>query len=143
MKILFDTNVILDTLLDREPFSKTSTALIAKVEDGTIAGLMSATTLTTIHYLAAKVIGTWPARDEIRKLLSLFEVAAVNRTVVDRALESKITDFEDAVLLEAARHAGADALVTRNGQDFKADKFAIYTPTDLLRAVTALGGPIS
>ena len=67
MRILFDTNVILDVLLDREPFSTTAAKLFSKVETGEITGYVCATTITTIHYLARKVIGTGSAMEEINK----------------------------------------------------------------------------
>lgn len=57
MKVLFDTNVILDVLLDREPFSAAASLLLAKAEQDEIAGFACATTITTIYYLAAKMLG--------------------------------------------------------------------------------------
>ena len=57
MKILFDTNVILDVLLDREPFSSIAAKLFSRVETGEITGYVCATTITTLHYLTRKVVG--------------------------------------------------------------------------------------
>ena len=57
MKILFDTNVILDLLLDRAPFSQAAGKLLSAVELGEVGGCVCATTMTTIHYLATKVVG--------------------------------------------------------------------------------------
>ena len=74
MRILFDTNVILDVLLDREPFSDAATQLLENVENGSLVGYLSATTITTIHYLAAKSIGKEKAQIEISKLLSTIEI---------------------------------------------------------------------
>ena len=77
-------------------------------------------------------------RKEIRKLLRLFDVAPVNRVVLETALEARgFTDFEDAVLHEAARQVGADALVTRNGKDFRRAKLAVYGPEDFISAIVA------
>ena len=70
MKVLFDTNVVLDFLLDRKPFSAVAARLLARVERGEIEGLLGATTLTTIHYLLAKVIGGEAALDAVRKELA-------------------------------------------------------------------------
>ena len=98
MKILFDTNVVLDIMLDRRHYSNVSVQLFSKVESGDIIGYICATTVTTIHYLAVKVVGTGKAKSEIDKLLTLFEITPVNRAVVEKAETSNITDFEDAVL---------------------------------------------
>ena len=119
MKILLDTNIVLDVLMDRMPFADAATELFSKVEEGTIIGYLCGTTITTVYYLAAKTVGTRRAHEEIKKLLSLFEVAPVNRHVLESALGANFHDFEDAVVHEAACHVGAEAIVTRNQKDFK------------------------
>lgn len=131
MKILFDTNIILDLLLDRAPFADAAAELFAKVEDGTIVGYLCGTTVTTIHYLTAKVVGSVRAKNEVGKLLSLFEVAPVNRAILESALNAGFADFEDAVIHEAADHSGAEAIVTRNLKDFKKSRVAVYHSIEL------------
>ena len=131
MKVLFDTNIVLDLLMDRMPFSEAAALLISKVEDGTMTGFLCGTTVTTVYYLVAKELGAAQARTEIKKILSLFEVAPVNRPVLESALAVGFDDFEDAVIYEAACHAGAEAIVTRNQKDFKNSKISIYTSTEL------------
>ncbi len=131
MKILFDTNVVLDVLLKREPHAATAVRLVAAVEQGIITGYLSATTITTIFYLATKTVGAAQARQDIRRLLTLFMVAPVNRSVLEDALRSTFTDFEDAVLHEAARQSGAEGIVTRNADDFRGAALRIYAPDEL------------
>lgn len=133
MKVLFDTNVVLDLLLDREPFVQRSAYLFAEVEKGGIIGFLSATTITTVYYLATKAVNIKIAQQKISRLLELFDVAAVNRLVLKDALSLQFSDFEDAVLHEAARHAGVNAIVTRNGSDFKKARLAIYSPGELIK----------
>lgn len=130
MKILFDTNVVLDVLMDREPFSDAAATLFAMVEEGDCIGHLCATTLTTIYYLAGKALGAKGAKQAIQKLLALFEVAPVNRLVLETALQVRFMDFEDAVVYAAALHAGADVIVTRNEVDFKSSKIPIYSPLE-------------
>ena len=137
MKILFDTNVVLDVLLDREPFSTPAALLFSKVERGELTGCLCATTVTTIHYLARKVLGTDRAREHIGKLFTLFEVAPVNRPVLEAAIKAGFADFEDAVIHEAALHTGAQGLVTRNPADFKRSKIPIYLSDELLMALAS------
>ncbi|MBI4371004.1 MAG: PIN domain-containing protein [Elusimicrobia bacterium] len=132
MKVLVDTNVVLDLLLDREPFSDSAARLFSLIEEGRVTGYLCATTLTTIHYLAGKVLGRSKARDEVRKCLSFLEVAAVTRPVLENALNSNLQDFEDAVLCEAAREIGAEAIVTRNKVDFKKAPLPTHTPQEFL-----------
>lgn len=138
MKILFDTNVILDVLLKRQPHAQTAVQLFAAVEFGMLDGLIPATALTAIFYLARKATGHNHALAEIRNLLKLFAVAPVSRVIIEDALNLPFTDFEDAVLHEAGRHAGVDGIVTRNVADFKRASLHIYNPDALLRILKTL-----
>jgi predicted nucleic acid-binding protein len=137
VKILFDTNVVLDVLMDRMPYADAAAELFSQVEEGTIIGYLGATTITTVFYLAAKTVGAARAQAEIRKLLTLFEVAPVNRPVLEAALGVDFKDFEDAVIHEAACHVGADAIVTRNQKDFKKSRIAVYTADEMAKILTA------
>ena len=143
MRVLFDTNVVLDVLLDRAPFAEVGANLFSRVERGELTGFVGATTVTTVHYLSSKVVGTVRAHDVVEKLLILFGVAAVNRTVLVDALVLGFGDYEDAVLHEAARHAGAEGVVTRDRRGFRKAKLAVYTPEELRRMLDAIGKSIS
>lgn len=137
MKVLFDTNVVLDFLLDRNPFSATATRLVARVERRELEGFLGATTLTTIHYILARALGKQAALEAVRDLLALFSVAAVDGRILSLAADFAFPDFEDAVLHEAARLAGAGAIVTRNGDDFKGATLGIDAPDELEAALAA------
>lgn len=132
MRILFDTDVILDLLLDREPFNATAAWLVNRVHTGELEGFISAITLTTIFYLARKAVGNKRARSYIEDLLKIFQVALVNKAVLETALALPI--YEDAVQHASAELAGAEGIVTRNVPDFKQATLKVYTPVEL-RAV--------
>jgi predicted nucleic acid-binding protein len=133
MKILFDTNTVLDLLLDREPFVDPVAQLFSLVERGDLLGCLGATTITTLYYLASKVMGRKTAQKEIQKLLVLFEIAPVNHPVLQAALQSGFPDFEDGVIHEAARFTGADGIVTRDPKGFKKAEIRIYSPEELIQ----------
>jgi predicted nucleic acid-binding protein len=137
MKVLFDTNVVLDVLLARKPHATAAAQLFALVERGEMQGSVCATTITTIHYLAARAVGPKRAEKHLRQLLSLFEVAPVTGAVVASALDLGFADFEDAVVHEAARACGASAIVTRNAKDFARASLPVLSPVELLAAVAA------
>lgn len=139
MIVLFDTDVILDLLLDREPFAEAATLVFSRVEKGDITGYVCATTTTTLHYLAAKTVGAAKARKYIQRLLSLLEVAPVNRPVLEAALAGKFDDFEDGVVSEAAHHIGARAIVTRNVKHYKGSAVPAYLPSEILEMLVASG----
>ena len=138
MKVLFDTNVVLDVLLDREPFAAPAAGLFVQVEQGALGGLLCATTITTVHYLAGQVVGKDRGQSEIGKLLALFEIAPVTRAMLETALTAKFSDFEDAVLHEAARHSGVQGIVTHDPKGFKQATLPIYSPVELVRLLATL-----
>jgi len=141
VKLLFDTNVVLDLLMDREPFADAAGELFGRVEAGGIIGCLCATTITTVFYLVSKALGPDRAKAEIAKLMALFEIAPVNRPVLESALASLFVDFEDAVLHEAACHFGSDAIVTRNQRDFRNARIPVYAPTELAAILFASEKP--
>ena len=138
MKVLFDTNIILDVLLDRKPFSDHASFLMSKVELSEINGFLCATTVTTIHYLLLKHLDKEKAITSIHSIMALFEIASVNRIVIESALKSKFTDFEDSVLHESAKHAGVEYIITRNIKDFKKANIPVFTPTEFLSMLESL-----
>ena len=140
MKVLVDTNVVLDVLLDRHPFSKDATRIFALVEESKLEGFLCATTVTTIDYLLGRALTSRKARTTLKRLLDLFEVAPVNRPVLEAALRSGISDFEDAVLEQSGKLVSVDAIVTRNIKEFKKSTVVVLDPAELLSAVDAIKG---
>lgn len=135
MRVLVDTNVVLDVLMAREPHLEHALAVVAAAESGRVRGVLGATTVTTVFDLAAKSAGVEAARRHVGALLELFDVAAVDRTVLVRALDAGFDDYEDGVLHEAAAAAGANAIVTRDRSGFRAATLPVFTPEAFLAAL--------
>jgi predicted nucleic acid-binding protein len=140
VRLLLDTNVVLDLMLARQPFAVGSAAIIAAIEAGKSEGYLCATTVTTIHYLAVKALGKKQAEAHVSALLGIFRIAAVNEAVLSAALKRGGKDFEDDVVIEAALNVGADAIVTRNAADFRRAPLAIYQPRDVIALLDIRGG---
>lgn len=132
MRILFDTNVLLDVLLAREPVVEVSATLFDANVRGAVDGVVGATTVTTIFYLVARERRAATARRHVKELLRLFDVAPVSRRVLVRAMDAGFEDYEDAVLAAAADGGGCDGIVTRNETDFGSAALPVYTPSELL-----------
>ena len=132
MNALFDTNVILDLLLDREPFNAPATWLISQAEAGAINGSLCVTTLTNIFYIASKALNRQQAATAVANIMSIFEVAPVTRAVIEDALTTPIQDFEDAVLYQSAIHYGCQLIVTRNTKDFTHTRIPVMTPDEFI-----------
>ena len=138
MRILFDTNVILDLLLEREPFAKEAELLVNMVEKGEVEGVLCATTITTIHYLISKSLGKEKSIEVIESLFKLFEIAGVTRAVLIDALEVKDKDFEDAVLYKSAFHFGVTMIVTRDRSDFDKADIPVMSPHETLAMLASM-----
>lgn len=136
MRILVDTNVVLDLLLARKPFVSDAARIFTMVERGSVEGVLCATTFTTIDYLLGQSLSEFEAREAVRKLLSLFEVAPVNRVVLAAAIESSMRDFEDAILAQSANHSGIERIVTRNTSDFSQSPVIAIDPPEFLAQLT-------
>jgi predicted nucleic acid-binding protein len=131
-RVLFDTNVVLDVLLDREPHAEASAAVWAAVETGAAEGLLAAHAVTTVHYLAGKELGAAKARRTVSAILTVFGIAAVDKAVLEEALQLPVSDFEDAVTAATARLAGCECIVTRDPKGFRASAVRAFTPEAVL-----------
>lgn len=132
-RVLVDTDVILDLVLGREPFYPSASRLFVAFEEGRIEGYVSSLAYSNLFYLLRKVKDGGPeAMAILRKLRLVTRVLAVDEKIVDLALASTFTDFEDAIQYFAAAEWELEAIVTRNRRDYKASKIAIVSAEECL-----------
>ena len=132
MRVIIDTNVVLDALLSRAPFDSDAVEILGRVERSEIEAYLCATTVTTIHYFIEQSLSELETRKALQTLLKLFEVAPVNRSVLERALAMNLRDYEDAVISAAGELVGAEAVVTRNAKDFAKSPLRVFQPDEFL-----------
>jgi len=118
-RLLVDTNVALDVLLDREPHVEKSVAIWAAIETRLSEGFLAAHAITTIHYLMQKELGVAKAKQMIGLILLVFRVAPVDGAVIEQASRLPIADFEDAVTAAAALKSDCEFIVTRDPKGFR------------------------
>jgi predicted nucleic acid-binding protein len=132
MKILFDTNVLLDAMLAREPFLADATFLLNAVESGRVEGFMSATTVTDVHYLVGRQTKSSEAAiAAVTRLLALMEICAVDREVLEQAIALELPDFEDAVQIACAIKLELEGIVTRDVNGFAGSPIPVFSPQEL------------
>ncbi len=119
MKLLLDTNVLLDSVLRRQPWAGDAIRLIAEVERGRAAGYLAGHTVTTAHYIIEKVLGRQGARASVSEILRLFEIVPVEKADFHHAAALGLRDYEDAVQAVCALKVDVDFIVTRNEKDFQ------------------------
>jgi predicted nucleic acid-binding protein len=122
MKILLDTNVMLDTFLIREPYNKHSDAIFDLISDNNIIGYINTSSITDIYYVLRKKFNDTESREKIRTLLNLLRAIDVTRADCFSALDSPISDFEDALVAVCAAKEGLDFIVTRDDEFLKIPK---------------------
>ena len=115
MRILVDTNIVLDFLLDREPFVYQSALLFQKIASEQMIGYATATTLTDIFYVSRRHTRSIErARQAVAITLVALEICPVDKFVLEAALSSTTADFEDALQIACALAHNLDAIVTRD-----------------------------
>ena len=133
MKAFYDTNVLLDVLLRREPFCEDSARAWTLAEMGRIEGYVSAVSFVNVFYLVDRMRGQKEAARAVRTMLDVFTAVACDASVINRAIDSRMRDFEDAVQYFSALHAGADCILSRNPGDFpRRPAVPVFSPTEFL-----------
>lgn len=138
-KLLLDVNVALDVLLDRRPHSEPAAALWGAIESGRATGFLPAHGLTTVHYLARRSRGVRFARQVVEDILTVFEIAAVDGTVLRKALSLPFSDFEDAVCASCAVESGCEVIVTRDATGFRGAPLRVLDPASTLAWLEVAG----
>lgn len=131
MRILADTDVVLDLLLDRAPFVEAAARLWELQEQGRLEIHISAITPLNVYYIARRLRGAGPARQAVEALLSCCHVCPVTPAVLTEALTLRLSDYEDAVQCVSASASSLSAIVTRNGKDFQGAPMPVYTPQEI------------
>ena len=132
-KVMIDTNIFLDVLLEREGLVEASAAVLTLCEEGKLYGLVSASCVTDIFYIVRKALhSTDAAYTAIGKVLDIVHVCDVTNTDVLLAYEQKAHDFEDCLLSVCAKSAGCKCVVTRNVKDYADFDVPAVLPEDML-----------
>ena len=131
-KIFVDTDVILDLLARRVPFFHFSAVLFTFAEMKKLELYTSPLILANTFYILRKQLGNNEAKNALRKLRILLHVVDSSESIIDKALNSDFTDFEDAIQYYTALEHGIKIILTRNVRDYKKASVIIQTPEEFL-----------
>ncbi|MEO6818876.1 MAG: PIN domain-containing protein [Ginsengibacter sp.] len=130
-KIFVDTNIIVDLIADRKPFSKYAIEIFNKAEEKKIQIFTSSHSIATTHYILKKYVEDSKLRDVLYNLLEYLTVIPVDADVIKRGLRSKHKDFEDSIQILCACYVEKlECIVTRNVKDFKYSEIPVLTPDE-------------
>ena len=135
MRLLFDTNIILDIALKREPHYLESANVLRKVDNKTFFGFITATTITDIYYISKKEKGHSITIEFITNLIQYIDVIGIDKEIILESLSTKLADFEDAIQSVASSFHNIDFIITRNTKDYKNSVIKAVTPIELLNQI--------
>jgi len=134
-RIFADTEVCLDLLARREPFYHAAAMLFSLADHKEIKIAVSSLSFSNLNYLLTKQYNLTECRRILTSFKVLVEVLPVDNKVIELALSSRFTDFEDAIQYYTALQAGIDILLTRNIKDYKLADIAVMTSEDYLKSM--------
>jgi predicted nucleic acid-binding protein len=134
-KIFLDSDVLLDLLLDREPFSENIADLIEKSIETDVVLCTSLLSIANMHYIIGRLEDKNNADLKIRKILKLVSIENLGQSVIDKAILSKFKDFEDSIQNFCALESEHKIIITRNTKDYKESTLSILTPREYLAKI--------
>ena len=144
MHVLLDTNVLLDAVLQREPWHEEADAIMEADALGQVTCAVTTLSLATVFYVARKAVGKARARAAVQKCLAALLILPIDKQTLLAADAFSGNDFEDNILIAAAITASVDAIVTRNVADFSHSSIPVWEPAELLKRLPTGGSsPVS
>ena len=135
MQVLIDTNVILDVLLNRNPFVQDAVKIL-KIPEDNMQKFVSASAVTDIYYIAYQEIrDKIKVKDLIKTLIQVVHVADVAEANILAALNSDWSDFEDSVQNSVAESHNYDVIITRNKGDYNKSNLQLFSPKEFLEEI--------
>ncbi len=136
IKVFIDTNIIIDLIADRKPFSKFAVEIFKKAESKKIKLFSSSHSFATIHFLLKKHIEEKQLNSILHDLLDYVQIIPVDQNIIKKSLKSKYKNFEEAIQVICAYSiANMDCIVTRNIKDFREAEISVFTPEEFLRGI--------
>ncbi len=134
--IFLDTNILVDIVANRNPFSKSAIAIFDYCERKKIKLYSTSHSVATMHYIAKKMVDEKELRSIIEDLLDTISIIAVTELILRKSLKSNHKDFEDAIQIISAQSIhNMDCIITRDLKDYKHAEINVLTPDDFLNTI--------
>jgi predicted nucleic acid-binding protein len=132
-RVLFDTDVLLDFLFDRKPFSDQTLTLLLACQEKKIIGYLTPVIFSNMYYILRQQASDAYVKEKLGLLLSIVRVLPMNEQTVHLAINSSFKDIEDAMQYFCAlKNANIDAILTRNTKDYKKSVIPVFLPSEWL-----------
>ncbi|MCM1184089.1 MAG: PIN domain-containing protein [Roseburia sp.] len=136
LRILVDTNILLDYLLCREPYGQTAREIVIACKQKKVLGCIAAHSISNMFYILRKAFSIEERKRLLRNLCELFVVEGIDKSKILEALANEsFSDFEDCLQMECATAFQADYIITRNSGDFKESKIPCMEPDEFCKMI--------
>lgn len=133
-RVFVDSDIILDLLCRREPFYQDAAQLFTMGDSQKIKLVTTSIVFANVFFILRKILGIEKAKEMLRKLRIIVSVISADEKVVDLALNSRFSDFEDGLQYFTARENGVRILITRNIKDYRERDLTVQTPREYLHS---------
>lgn len=133
MKVLVDTNVLLDVLTQRKPFVQDSSSVWSLIHEGLIEAYLSAISVNNLYYIIRKLRDKSTAEEFVDQILQDFGIVPLTKSVLKQSRTLSGKDFEDSIQYFSAIQAGCEILLTRNKKDFPSTGLQVLEPSEFLK----------
>ena len=132
-QIFLDTNILVDIVANRKPFSKDAIEIFDYCQRKKIKMYSTSISIANLHYIAKKMVDEKELRSIIDDLLDTISIIAITETILRKSLKSSHKNFEDAIQITSAQSIhNMDCIVTRDLKDFKSAEIKVFTSDELL-----------
>lgn len=135
IKVLIDTNVLLDHLAKREGFYQDAATIFSLVEEGCLIGIVSSLSIVNCAYVLPKHYNSKDVLEKIRDMLHMFTISNIDASVLKQAVSISPYDYEDAVQYLSARPYRPDLIITRDKRGFNDFEIPVMTPAEFVSKV--------
>ncbi len=135
--LFIDTDVIIDFLIDRKPYSREAAVIFTLIEEKKLRGCVSSLSFSNLYYVLRKVESHNKVLAKLGSISEIISILKVDQQTIKNALDTGFPDFEDSIQYCCARdHKRIDVLITRNTKDYKNSGIPVMTPADFLKMVS-------
>jgi predicted nucleic acid-binding protein len=135
MRLFLDTNVVLDLLGERKPFYESIAKIATLADKEQITLVVSALSYSTVNYILMKHENREKVIGKLQKFKVISEICSIDEVIIEKSLNSKFKDFEDALQYFSALKNGCNIIITRNVKDFKESEIPVMTPAEYLTTI--------
>lgn len=133
-EVCIDSDVIIDVIIDREPFVEHPEIILSRSAKSEIGGFISLVTLANVHYLASRQIGKEKSMQFVWALLQIVDVLDSNTEIAKMAAYSSFSNFEDAIQNYSAENKKSiEFILTRNVKDYRGSSLTVLSPSEFLK----------